>query len=159
MSHRQTSAELADTIVDTYFSFIRALLAVFRVLANICSIIGGLLCFGFALYIEADLAQQAPIWNIVAFLITWFGIALECEALAQLEARGARTDHSMASGPGAAVASPKSGAASMSAMDGSCELCPECCYLERLNDNATSADWLEGLLRNASLHPMPRTPD
>jgi len=157
LSYRQTSAELVDTIVDAYFSFIRALLAVFQVLNNICYIIGGLLCFGFALYIEADLAPQAPIWNILAFLIAWIGIALECDAFSQLEARGARAIPPI--GHSAAVASPKIGAGSMNANDESRELRSGRSGHDRLNDNVQATDWLDELLRNTSLHPTPRTPD
>lgn len=157
MSYRQTIAKLGEMIVDVYFRFIRTVLAVFQVLNNICYILGGLLCFGFALYIEADLAPQAPIWNIMAFLVAWIGIALECDAFAQLEARDTRIDPFMHVGFGVAVASAEIGAVSMNMVDGSCEFCPGCCGHDSLNDNVPSEDWLEELLK-APPPPMPRTP-
>ncbi|MHC2585416.1 hypothetical protein [Bradyrhizobium diazoefficiens] len=92
MFRRHARTELIVNIAHGYFSLVRAALGVFRAINNICHIIAGAICFGVALFITMGPAQHAPIWNIVAFLVGWFGVALACEGLDGLASGGERKD-------------------------------------------------------------------
>ncbi|MGW1425733.1 hypothetical protein ACWAT4_37025 [Bradyrhizobium manausense] len=92
MFQHQARAELRKAIVDSYYTAIRMALVTFEVANSICHVISAALLLGLAYYLATGPAQQAPLWNVVAFMAGWWGIALGCEGLDQLESRDQRLD-------------------------------------------------------------------
>ena len=76
-------AALADPFVETCYDTIRALLAIARFLNGVCHVMAALFLFALAMYVERA-GDSIPAYNLVAFLIAWFGLALAVDGLEKM---------------------------------------------------------------------------
>ncbi|MCP3381246.1 hypothetical protein NLM31_12940 [Bradyrhizobium sp. CCGUVB4N] len=85
MLHIHQRPTFIENIKGRYYRTVRIMLRVARVLNSICHLIMAALFFGLAFYLAVVPARQAPFWDVVAFLAVWWGIAIGCEGLDQLQ--------------------------------------------------------------------------
>jgi hypothetical protein len=77
-------AAMADPFVGTCYDTIRILLAMARFLNGVCYLMAALLSFGVAVYLVERVGDRIPAYDLAAFLIAWFGLALATEGLEKL---------------------------------------------------------------------------